>query len=142
MIPFPADEIHDEESALGWWQDVFAPSCESLHGQVDAAALAREIVSSIRAIRETSLNEGLTLAEASRRYGYSADHIGRLVREGKVPNIGRKNAPRVRPRDLMTLRKPQLDTRASKRYDPVADARSLRSRREETPDGDSHTETF
>jgi hypothetical protein len=129
MIPFPADEIHDIDAALDWWDDVFAPSCESLHDRVDAAPLAREIVSSIRAIRETSLHEPLSLAEAGRRYGYSADYIGRLVREGKVPNVGRKNAPRVRARDLLAVRKPKLAPSAGKAYDPDTDARSFRVRR-------------
>jgi hypothetical protein len=50
-----------------------------------------EIVSSIRVIRETSLDEPLSLTEASRCYGYPVDHVGRLVREAKIPNVGRKN---------------------------------------------------
>jgi len=129
MIPFPADKIYDEDAALDWWVEVFARSSELLHGQVDAAALVHEIVGSIRAIRETSLNEPLSLSEAGRRYGYSSDHIGRLVREGKVPNAGRKNAPRVLGRDLVSLRKPKLAQLPSKAYDPDTDARSLRVRR-------------
>jgi hypothetical protein len=129
MIPFPADAIHDEDSALDWWADVFARSCESLHGQVDAAALVREVVASIRAIREASLSEPISLTEAARRYGYSADHIGRLVRDRKVPNAGRKNAPRVRARDLIAHLKPKLARPTAKAYDPDTDARSLRVRR-------------
>jgi hypothetical protein len=129
MIPFPADKIHDLDDALDWWTDVFARSCDSLHIRVDAAPLAREIVSSIRAIRETSLDESLSLTEASRRYGYTADHIGRLVREGKLLNVGRKNAPRVLARDILALRKPKLAPPQSKAYDPDTDARSLRVRR-------------
>jgi len=129
MIPFPANEIHDLDGALDWWTDVFAPSCESLHDRVDAAPLAREIVSSIRAIRATSLDEPLSLTEASRRYGYTADHIGRLVREGKLQNVGRKNAPRVRARDLLALRKLKLAPSTGQAYDPDTDARSLRVRR-------------
>jgi hypothetical protein len=129
MIPFPADEIHDEDTALEWWGDVFALSCESLRSQVDAAALVREIVASIRSIREASLNELLSLTEAAERTGHTADHIGRLVREGKVPNAGRKNAPRVRVRDLMSHLKPKLAPFPSKAYDPDTDARSLRVRR-------------
>ncbi len=31
---------------------------------------------------------------------YSADHLGRLVREGKLPNAGREGAPRIRLQDL------------------------------------------
>jgi hypothetical protein len=129
MINFPTDEIHDEDSALDWWGDVFAHSCESLRIQVDAAALVREVVSSIRAIREAPLNELLSLSEAAERTGHTPDHIGRLVREGKVPNAGRKNAPRVRVRDLVTHLKPKVAPFPSTTYDPDTDARSLRVRR-------------
>ena len=31
----------------------------------------------------------------SRESGYSADHLGRLVRDGKIPNAGRPGAPRI-----------------------------------------------
>ncbi len=46
--------------------------------------------------------EPLTLEEASEKSGYSADHLGRLVREGKIPNAGRPGAPRIARRDLPT----------------------------------------
>jgi hypothetical protein len=42
----------------------------------------------------------LTLTQAARVSGFSADHLGRLVREGKITNFGRQNAPRVRAADL------------------------------------------
>jgi hypothetical protein len=45
-------------------------------------------------------DELLTLADAALASGYSADHLGRLVRAGKLPNRGRPNAPRVRRADL------------------------------------------
>ena len=41
-----------------------------------------------------------SLVEASRESGYSADHLGRLVRDGKIPNAGRPGAPRIAHRDL------------------------------------------
>ena len=44
----------------------------------------------------------LTLHEAAQLSGYSADHLGRLVREGKIPDAGRKGAPRIARRDLPT----------------------------------------
>ena len=44
--------------------------------------------------------ELLNLTQASIRSGLSADHLGRLVRTGKLQNYGRKNAPRVRAADL------------------------------------------
>ncbi len=42
----------------------------------------------------------LTLTEAARESGYSADHLGRLVKAGAIPNSGRTNAPRIRRKDL------------------------------------------
>ena len=37
----------------------------------------------------------LSLVDAARESGYSADHLGRLVRDGKIPNAGRPGAPRI-----------------------------------------------
>ena len=41
-----------------------------------------------------------SLVEASRESGYTADHLGRLVRDGKIPNAGRPGAPRIALKDL------------------------------------------
>ncbi len=53
---------------------------------------------------ETTLRErdetGLSLVQAARESGYSADHLGRLVRDGKLPNAGRPGAPRIARRHL------------------------------------------
>ena len=38
----------------------------------------------------------LSLTSAARESGYSADHLGRMVRRGELPNAGRENAPKVR----------------------------------------------
>ena len=100
MFQFPTDEITDEDAALTWWEQLFAPSCEAIGVRVNAALLVREIVASLRLVRETSLGASLSLTQAAERTGYSAEHIGRLVRQGKLPNVGRKNAPRVRLLDL------------------------------------------
>lgn len=89
-----------------------------------AAALERaaeELEEALAAQSETLL----TLGEAAARTGYSRDHIGRLIRAGTVPNAGRKNAPKVRMRDLSTL-KPKLASASVDAYDPASDARSLR----------------
>jgi len=45
-------------------------------------------------------SESLSLTEAAEVSGYSADHLGRLVREGKLQNRGRPGAPRVARGDL------------------------------------------
>ena len=59
---------------------------------------------------ETALHEydqaTLTLREAAVESGYSADHLGKLIREGKLPNAGRRNAPRLRRRDLPAKLRP------------------------------------
>lgn len=44
--------------------------------------------------------ELLTLEQAATESGYSTDHLGRLVRQGKVPNAGRQHSPRIRRGDL------------------------------------------
>lgn len=74
----------------------------------------------------------LTLGEAARETGYSDEHLGRLVREGKISNAGQKNAPRIRRGDLPHKARRaglQIAGHGSQRYDPVADARFISSRR-------------
>jgi hypothetical protein len=44
--------------------------------------------------------EALALTDAAKESGYSANHLGRLVRSGEIENIGRSNAPKIRRRDL------------------------------------------
>lgn len=53
-----------------------------------AAALAR------------AADEVLSLQRASQESGYSVDHLSRLLREGRIPNSGRKAKPLIRRRDL------------------------------------------
>lgn len=47
-------------------------------------------------------DELLSLHRAAQESGYSVDHLGRLLREGKIPNAGRKAKPLIRRRDLPT----------------------------------------
>jgi len=70
----------------------------------EATVLERAADELEHATRE-DMNEALTLEDAARRTGYSAEHLGRLVRQGKLENVGRKHAPRVRRGDL----RPKLD---------------------------------
>lgn len=72
-------------------------------------------------------DELLTLNEASGFSGYSADHLGRLVRDGTLLNHGRKNAPRVRRGDIPI--KPATASRKGRAYNPAADAAEIISTR-------------
>ena len=68
-------------------------------GETPATAIERcadDLETTIRERDETTLS----LVEAARESGYSRDHLGRLVRDGKIPNAGRPNAPRIARRHL------------------------------------------
>ena len=68
-------------------------------GETPAVVLDRcaaDLEATLQELDETTLS----LVEAARESGYSADHLGRLVREGKIPNAGRSGAPRIARRHL------------------------------------------
>ena len=44
--------------------------------------------------------EPLNLQQAAVESGYSPDHLGRQVKQGKIPNAGRPRAPLILRRDL------------------------------------------
>jgi hypothetical protein len=66
---------------------------------VDGGTLCDEILADLEAL-DASGETLLTLVDAAAESGYSADHLGRLVRDGVIPNAGRANAPKIRRRDL------------------------------------------
>ena len=76
-------------------------------GETPAVALescAAELETTLRERDETTLS----LTDAARESGYSADHLGRLVRDGKIPNVGRPGAPRIARRHLPRKRMAQV----------------------------------
>lgn len=66
-------------------------------------------------------NEILTLAQAAEESGMHPDTLRHLIDDGKIPQAGRKGAPRIRRGDLP--RKPGKT--AASAYDPHADAMRL-----------------
>ena len=71
----------------GGWRD-HAATLRDYGADVQALALekcAEQLELGLRAWRHTPL----TLAQASALGGYSTDHLGRLIREGKIPNASR-----------------------------------------------------
>lgn len=45
-------------------------------------------------------DELLSLSRAAKESGYTVDHLSRMVREGKIPNAGRKSKPLIRRSDM------------------------------------------
>ena len=80
---------------------VWRQRADELHPYAPHVAAAfTEVADELRAALETSEGDSLSLVEAARESGYSAEHLGRLVRVGEIPNAGRPNAPRIQRKDL------------------------------------------
>ena len=82
---------------LAHWQ-ARRKELERLGALVNAASLYDEVLADFESF--TEYDRLLTLTEAATHSGYSADHLGRQIREKKIPNSGRPNAPRIRLSDL------------------------------------------
>lgn len=92
---------------------------------VNGAQLAQEVIADLESLSNGD-DETLTYAQAAALSRYSVDHIGRLVRDGKLRDVGRKGAPRVLASELPRKPALQLAGTATTSYDPASDARSLR----------------
>lgn len=69
-------------------------------GDSNSAKLWRIACAELERVLASVDNETLSLAEAAAISGHSVDHIGGLIRTGKLPHAGRKNAPRIALRDV------------------------------------------
>jgi len=96
---------------------------------VDGEKICERVLADFNAVREAEAHTVLTLAEAAIRSGYSEEHLGRLVRQGKIPNAGRRGAPRIPVGDLPRRPITRAAGPLSAAYDPVTDARTLLNRR-------------
>jgi len=79
----------------------------------DPGLLIADILTEVEALLSAEEEETLSLTGAARASGYSAGHLGRLVRDGTIPNAGRPHAPRIRRADLprkATALRPQAAT--------------------------------
>ena len=83
----PANWRRQAKSLRRYGGDTPAAALERCADDLEAALVERD---------ETTFS----LVEAARESGYSADHLGRLVRDGKIPNAGRPGAPRIALKDL------------------------------------------
>lgn len=64
------------------------------------AATSELLADELEQLFSAHLDEELTLQEADEESGYDSSHLGRLVRQGTIPNAGTEEAPRIRRRDL------------------------------------------
>lgn len=81
--------------------------------------MADDLESALRGMEQ----EALPLAEAAAESGYSPDHLGRLVRDGTIPNAGRKHAPRICRSNLPR----RIARKSPEAYDAQTDARDLQA---------------
>ena len=94
---FPAQMVLPADLPAEW-----RAQAEGLR-QFGADAQAKAVDRCAKRLEEALRHEDetlLTLPEAADESGYSAEHLGRLVRDGNIPNAGRLGAPRIARRDL------------------------------------------
>ncbi len=70
------------------------------HGLESVARTYERCAEAISQAEAAHREELLTLSEAAAESHYSPDHLGRLVRQGSVPNSGRPGAPRIARKHL------------------------------------------
>jgi|SRR5580704_8092610 hypothetical protein len=71
-----------------------------LKASVDGATLIDKFLGEFRDLVANEEDITLSLTEAAEYSGYSRRQLGRLVRENKIPNAGRRNAPRIRIKNI------------------------------------------
>ncbi len=83
-------------------------------GTPEAARLWERAATELEQALAAAGSEILTLKEAALLTGLTAGHLGDLVRDGTIPNAGRKGSPRIRRADLpvTTKREPDQPRRA------------------------------
>jgi hypothetical protein len=95
---------------------------------VDGAQLCDELLAELESAVRSRDDELLTLPAAASVSGYTVDHLARLIRQGKLPNAGRKHAPRICRRDVPPKSRDGASVRTRHRYNTDTDARSLMHR--------------
>ena len=96
-----ASSVNDRTLQLGDLPVYFRQKADELRRFTPPAATAFDDAADVvEAILQARGLDMLNLTDAAVESGYSADYLGRLVRDGKIANVGRPNAPRIRRRDL------------------------------------------
>jgi len=69
-------------------------------GEGPASKTLESLSEELLGVMDAAQDRLFNLEQAAAAAGYSADHLGRQVRVGKIPNAGRPNAPKIALRDL------------------------------------------
>ena len=93
-----AAHVSPEAFAAKWSAE--AKAMAHLGALVNGAALLGDILADFDQVIRGQAEEVLTLAQAAQESGYSTDHLRLLIRQAKIPNAGRRRAPRIRRRDI------------------------------------------
>ena len=72
------------------------------NGASEQARLLEHVAGELDRAIAAGGDEALTLVQAAKQSGYSAGHLGCLIKKGVIPNAGRPKAPRIRRSDLPT----------------------------------------
>ena len=100
-----------------------------LKASVDGETICDQLLRDLEEVSTASGGAIMTLSEAAKESGYTVEHLGRLIRSGKLQNAGRKGAPRVFMSDLPRRSRKSVAGATSTSYDLATDARFLRARR-------------
>ena len=91
-------ETSHPSALVALWRDRAAHLDE--YGDPNSARLWRIAAQELERSLATLNDESLSLVEAAAESGFTADHLGALVRRGVIKNAGRPKAPRIRRADL------------------------------------------
>lgn len=78
------------------WREQFG----DVDARVSATRIIDHFIDDLQALEHARGETLLSLTEAATLSGYSREHLGRLVRDGPIPNAGRQGAPKIRRRDV------------------------------------------
>ncbi len=91
---------HSLDRVVLQWRD----EAETLRrrGVAAHATLLESCAEEVESALQQHHDELLNLTEAARVSGYSREHLGRSLKEGRIPNAGQPGAPKIRRGDLPT----------------------------------------
>jgi len=84
--PGPHALLNEWRSRAAFFQD---------HNLNDIASLIQKLAQELEDALDAEADQVFTLTEAAEVSAVSREHLGRLIREGRIPNAGRKGAPRI-----------------------------------------------